>query len=167
MPYVDRDLDGAITGEYRASQRPDHEWVDEAAPEWRARELASLKVLRRLEVDTMRDRRAARGVAVTLSGGRSFTVQTRDADDKLNLLGMGTLIELLVAQAGPSATIGFRDAANAVRPLTQADVLALLAQVGAAQQALIAAGWDHKDAIEALTTIETVAAYDIGAGWPA
>ena len=166
MPFIDRDpATGRVTGEFRQPQHDGQEFLAENTPEWRARALGLAKAERKARVDAECRRRASQGVTVTVSANRTFTVQTRDQDDKLNLLGMGRLIDLVAGQ-NPNATVGFRDAANMIRPLSQADVAALQLQVALAHQALIAAGWDHKDAIEALATLMAVETYDIAVGWP-
>ena len=166
MPWVHK-TGGAVDGVARnMMEGAGWEWAEEDDAALLAYGLADLKRERKAQVDAERERRSRLGAPVVLTGpSRSFAAQTRDVEDKLNLSGMLQLAALAEG-VSPGATIGFRAADNVVYQLTYDDCQALALQVGQRQQALIAAGWDHKDAIAALTTAAEVAAYDITAGWP-
>ena len=95
-----------------------------------------------------------------------------DADKVSRERISGTIARLQRGDGLPAGWMGWRDAANEMRWVTDdaATVLANLTALSRAiedrEQALLVAGWTHKANIAALEDIDTILAYDVTKNWP-
>lgn len=113
-----------------------------------------------LDIDRERERRIALGVTVSLSTGKSFTVQTRDERDWRNVNGLGTA-GLALQVAGDTTTLTpFRDAANVEQQLTPAELVEMGLKVMQHAKAIYTASW----ALKAMSPIPSDYADD--SYWP-
>ena len=100
-------------------------------------------------------------------GGSLFDADTQSID---NMRGVVARIER--GDGLTAGWIGWRTFDNAIvwADATAAEVLAHLNAIARAledrRQAVLAASWVHKAAIQALGTVEAVQAYAIESGWP-
>lgn len=94
---------------------------------------------------------------ITLTDG---TLIRTDRESQASLLGAVSL-----AQLNPGAVLDWKAATGWVQ-MTAPQIMAVAQQVGARVQALFSAERAHHAAIDALTTLEEVIAYDVNAGWP-
>lgn len=126
--------------------------------------LKGAKDARRQAVETERDRRIVAGLPYTFPAGPG-TIQLRPADI-LNVNGVAARGAALLQRGDTTTTLAFRDAANVTHSLTPQQAVDMGIAVGERVEGIYQASWIHKDAIERLTTVAEVDAYDISTGWP-
>ena len=129
--------------------------------------LAQAKRMRRDAVDRERDGRMAAGVPHTFPDAVAGTIDTRNANDASNILGLVALAQRLIATAPDTVFASFRDAEDSEHALTPAEMLELYDVVVARRTALYRRAWTLKDAIAAAGDMATLDAIDITADWPA
>lgn len=119
---------------------------------------------RKDEVDALLFDRGAQGVEVPGSNGKRIQLRPQDQPNVTAMVAQAQL-----AKAGGAtwdAAFQWRMADNSFLPVPSADAMIGLAKLAA--DAVVRArkrAWAHKDAIEALGSVEAVVAYDITAGW--
>ena len=127
--------------------------------------LAAAQVARCAEVTAMRDALYVQPIAY---GAALFDADPQSID---NMRGMVARIERGDGLA--TGWVGWRTFDNAMvwADATAAEVLEHLNAIARAledrRQAVLAASWAHKAAIQALGTVEAVQGYAINSGWPA
>ena len=128
--------------------------------------LDQAKLARRGEVDSLLYDKQAAGIPY-----QGKILQVRDDDQ--GRIGNMALKALLAKQNivpwddGTGGPVEWRMADDSALPIATPDaMLELAATSGAAVQQLRKTSWAHKNAIQALGTIEEVESYDINGGWP-
>lgn len=95
-----------------------------------------------------------------------------DADSLSRERISGTLARLLRGDGLPVGWMGWRDYDNMMHwsaddaATVQANLAGMARAIENREQALMVMVWQHKAAIQGLTTVEAVLAYDVTAGWP-
>lgn len=115
-------------------------WVE--IPPEPINELAQRK---RSEIDTSRDAAFAAGLEYDI-GGTLDVVQTRP-QDQINLLGLSTKAQQLIATGEPDAVMPFRGLSNVTRLLTPAQVSEMTLAAMAHIEGIYERSWARKDAI--------------------
>lgn len=111
-------------------------------------------------------------VAAELSTRLYLPCNGFDADKVSRERISGMIARLQRGDGLPAGWIGWRNASNNMQWAADdaATVLANLTVLSRAiedrEQALLAASWQHKTAIHAITDIDPLLAYDVTAGWP-
>lgn len=126
--------------------------------------LKDAKDARQRAVEVERDRRIAAGLPYTFPAG-SGTIQLRPADI-INVSGVAARGTALLQRGDTTTTLVFRDADNVTHSLTPQQAVDMGIAVAERVEGIYQASWIHKDAIERLTTVAEVDAYDISTGWP-
>lgn len=118
--------------------------------------LAEAKRARRAEVSALYESKLAAGMAYQ---GKTLQI---DEDSQLRIIGAAAKAGLV----GGAPSAGWRMADNTFLKLADGPaMIQLAAAVSAKVESLRVIMWGHKDAIEALGDVASVAAYDITAGW--
>ena len=118
--------------------------------------LAEAKRARRAEVSGLYSQK--------LAAGMSYAGKTLQIDEDSQLRIIGAAAKAGIVGGAPSA--GWRMADNTFLKLADGPaMIQLAAAVSAKVESLRVIMWGHKDAIEALGDVASVAAYDITAGW--
>jgi hypothetical protein len=150
------------------------EWryIAGSPPPWRPDDggpgpsLGDAKLDVRRQVDSIRDQKIADGVPYLFPGDTPGTVQTRDLTDHRNIQANASAAQMYLIDSQPTAEMQFRDQEDVVHTLTATEMVTMCAYVMGYGQAIYSASWVHKDAIDALETLEAVLAYDVTTGWP-
>ena len=149
------------TGLVIATERREFRTVDGVQRAYRAWDVTPMPATDRL-VNAERDRRLIAGAPITLSGGRTFTMQTRDDRDLGNITGRESKAQRLNQRSDPGP-IRVRDADNVIHDLTPDEVIDMAEQVHDHQERLYFAGYAVKGQVEAGTltdATEIEAAFD-------
>lgn len=121
------------------------------------RTLEEVQTLKKKEINTHRD--------TILNSGVVYEGHIYDSDEtgRSNLSGIATAIA-----NGIPLPEGFtwRDAANVEHSMNEADLLNFSVTMINFVNACYSISWVHKNAIDALQTIEEVEEYDYTTGWP-
>lgn len=94
-----------------------------------------------------------------------------DADEVARGRIIGTLARLMRGDGLPAGWIGWRDYDNAMHwgadtpEQVQTQLAGLAGAIEDREQALLVAAWQHKAALDALTDIDDILAYDVTQGW--
>lgn len=96
------------------------------------------------DIDRERDRRVMDGLVVTVAGYGEVSLQGRDIDMR-NLHGLATAAQLRIAGGAGATQTPFRDKANVIHELTQAQILDLWSQGAAFVSAVFQSAWALKD----------------------
>lgn len=124
-----------------------------------------------IEIDQMRDRMIARGVAYIFPGDVVGTIQLRSEVDIRNVTSRVTKA-LMLAMANDTVTaMPFRDQEDETHMLTGPEIVAMGNAVENWIEGHYIAAWGHKENLkdvegEAVKTIADIEDYDISAGWP-
>jgi len=127
-------------------------------------DLKNAKDSAKRKVNDLLTRNLYTDVEVTFPSGQKV-IQFRDITDRINLSNVMQSAQSLIASA-PTTELVYRTKDNVNQVVTAAEMLPIGMDVMAAKQAIQDISWDHKDAIEALTTIAEVEAYDVTTIWP-
>ena len=150
---------------YRATPPSrNHVWDDDVN-DW-VEDIATTRRNKRMGVDALRDEKLAAGVPYTFPGDNTGTVQTRDLTDHRNIQANASAAQMYLLNSQPTAEMQFRDMEDVVHTLTATEMIQMCSYVMGYGQAIYSASWAHKEAIDALTTVEAVEAYDVTTGWP-
>ena len=121
----------------------------------------------RAAVDDRRDALLAAGFTPASGPLAGKTLQTRDADDKINWkLSRDAYKEASEAGYGEARQATFRTAANETITLTVAEGLAVLTAMQTWGVAVLGRSWTLKDAIAAAADAAALDGIDLTAGWP-
>ena len=148
---VDPRPDGLVS----VTERREFRTVDGNVQAWRAWDAVPLPATTAL-VDVERERRLAETAPVTLSGGRSFAVQTRGERDLGNIAGRESKAQLLKTR-GDAGPIRLRDVDNVMHDLTPDEMIDVAEQIYDHREALYFAGFAVKARIEAGTLTDATA----------
>jgi len=146
---VDSIENGAVVRRRTAVERP----LDEA----RAR--------KRTEINRRRDARIRPGLDYAFPDGSGLV--SLEAQDQRNIDGLFGQATYLDRQGETGAVIRFRDDDDATHMLTPQQFIVFAQTVLARVEAIYAASWAMKDALNAAATTADVRAVDIDSGWPA
>lgn len=100
-------------------------------------------------INAERDRRISLGATVSLTSGKSFTVQMRDQRDWRNTNGLGSAGIARIIAGDNSTPVTFRDADNNEHSLTPPELVEMGLQVAARVDAIYNSSW----AIKAMSPI--------------
>lgn len=156
--------------EGQPEQREDGAWYQTwVVVDFNEEEIATLtlsvKQQKKQQIDAKRDTLLKGGYHFTHEG-QELTLQTRDDEDRINWLGiLNAATAMIMAGAGDSLT-KIRTAENVTITITFSQAQLLMLQTLNYQSSLYGSAWDHKDALELLTALEEVTAYDVESGWP-
>ena len=144
---VARELSAAEEQAWRESLLPD---------------LDALKAAKKNEVDVERERRVLQGYDFM---GKLIQL---DPDSRANINAAHSLAkDCWSGLAVWPADFAWRAMDNEFLPLPTPELMIAMGQTGlAVYNALLKAGWAHKDAIAGLATADAVLNYDITVGWP-
>lgn len=128
--------------------------------------VATLIAARCVEVEAERDRRLCRHQYDFGAGHGVLTLQLRDLDDRANWLTLDASAQRLVVAGNGTTMLPLRTAENVTLMLPASDVVTVMAALSGHGQLVMAASWEHKDTLRAMTDLAAVAAYDVTTGWP-
>lgn len=134
---VSRSLPGGAIETCQAGAEAHRRWLDAGNETMEPLITAAL-------VTAERDRRTRLGHTVSLSSGKTFTVQTRDEVDFRNISGLGT-VGIVRQSAGNTTAIVFRDADDVDQTLTPAEAIEMAMKVAGKVDAIYKASWALKD----------------------
>lgn len=118
-------------------------------------------------INTRRDALLAAGFTPSQGRLAGKTLQTRDADDKINWkLSRDAYKEAVEAGFGAAPQATFRTAANETVTLTIAEGLTVLTAMQAWGVAVLGRSWALKDAIAGAADTAALDAIDVDEGWP-
>lgn len=130
--------------------------------------LAVLRADKAAGVNARRDALLSDGFTPSDGPLAGKTLQTRDADDKLNWVTSQAAYSAAVAAGqGDAPVVKFRSADNTTIVVTISEGLAALLAMAAWGQSIMDRSWALKDAIAAAADQAALDAIDITAGWPA
>ena len=124
-------------------EEPPADALDEAPPE----PLEDLAARKRMETDIARDQAFAGGLPYDIAG-EPDVVQTRP-QDQINLLGLSSKAQRLIADGVTDAVMPFRGQSNVTRMLTPEQMDAMTLAALAHIEGIYQQSWDRKDAIDA------------------
>lgn len=125
----------------------------------------STKEQKKQQIESKRDTILKAGFHFTHEE-KDLSLQTRDDEDRINWLGvLNASSAMIMAGAGDSPT-KIRTAENEIITLTYSQAQLLMLQTLNYQSSVYESAWHHKDALDLLTTLEEVTAYDVESGWP-
>lgn len=155
-------LDGGEVREKPERPSDSHDW-DWATKTWQPKP-DDARAKKKAMIDPEFDRRT---YAPVMYDGAPF-----DADDRKSRARIAGLSKRLERGDGlPPGWIGWRDAnndyhwANDTPEVVQARLASLSKAIEDREQALLIAAWTHKAALDALTDIGDILAYDVTTGW--
>lgn len=130
--------------------------------------IADAKQMKCGEVEALLYAQFQAGFVPTTGPLAGHTLQVRDDTDRTNWLTSQAAYSAQVA-AGNGAVMGanFRTAENATITCSFSDGLNALLAMAAWGATLFGKSWKVKDAINALTSVADVLAYDVASGWGA
>ena len=158
--------------EYAPKQKSQSEWEiksDRVIRTWYASEAKSLSTVQEEtcnDVNGECSRRVSQGISYTFPDGSTGTIQLRNNDDAINVLGLAAGGLALVVEGDTSTTTPFRDEQNVIHEMTGPEFVEM-GEVGRKwKQNNIKAAWQHKDEIRAYTIVEDVQNHDMTLYWP-
>jgi hypothetical protein len=116
------------------------------------------------EIDRLRISKTYTDVAVKFPGGEK-EIQFRDEFDRANLANVAQAAQTMIMGGQGSGVLPYRTKDNVTQLPTALELLAAATEVMAEKQAIVSKAWEHKDAIRALQSVDSVLAYDINEGW--
>lgn len=129
-------------------------------------DLSTLKYQTRIKARYFGRDRGKVGFTRTTSSGKDIKMQVRNDRDFTNVQSLATWALVQEQQGVVGATIKFRDGNNDVHNLTYEDCYEVYGFARDYLDSIFEVIWDHKDAIDALSTAAEVEAYDYTTGWP-
>lgn len=129
-----------------------------------AERIPGMKADLKSQVNKLRDQYIGAGMAYTFPDGAG-TIQLRNATDLRNVQGVASAGQALAAMGDTTTKLKFRDAENVSHELTGTQAMTMGLAVSSFITAYCEAAWTHKDAIDALSNVYALAAYDVRAGW--
>lgn len=124
------------------------------------------KAIKRREVSALMASKLGAGIEHPPGSKHIIQIQEKD-QDRIGNVALLAIAAKLGASQWPS-DMAWRTKDNKPLPLPTADSMLELASAAAAKVSQIReASWAHKDAIDALSTVEQVESYDTSTGWPA
>ena len=142
-------------------------WIDNSPvkpPKYAS--LAEAIEARTAEVLALRTEKTFSDASVTFPDAAVKDIQIENEMDLFNLLANAVAGLAQVVSGKPNESMTYRTKDKSVKPVKASEMVTIGLTIMAQKQAVVSAAWAHEDAINALTTIAAVEAYDITTGWP-
>lgn len=133
--------------------------------EWLSPTLEYLISVKKTEINSIRDTKLTSGFKFK-HGDLSYTLQTRDDNDRINWLGVLSAATSMVLAGKGEETTTIRTLENDTLTITYLESQILMLQTLQYQTDIYKAAWDHKDAVEKLMDKKLVKNYDCSINWP-
>lgn len=123
-----------------------------------------LRTSKKIDVDNFKETLFYSSVEAPFPNGMS-KIQFRNETDRANLANISTAALCLMA-VDPFAELPYRTEDNVTHYVTASGMVNISMFVLNKKQAIVSTAWAHKDALDQITTLSGLEAYDVYLNWP-